>query len=264
MLRLGWFSTGRGKGSLTLMNTIQECILNESLDAKIDFVFSNREFGEDAGSDEFLNQVLDYNIPLVNLSSKNFRKSKGGGPFSQYRLNFDKEVISLLDKYNPDICVMAGYMLIAGPELSNHYRIINIHPAPVGGPTGTWQEVIWTLIKKRELQSGAYIHLVTEELDHGPILSYFTFPIVGDRFDPFWESINKEDMKESKYSDYSSSKLFDLIREQGLIREKPLLLETIRALSKKQITISKDNGINSNGVPGPTCMNETIENLLNA
>lgn len=262
MLRLGWFSTGKGKGSLALMSTIQECILNGSLDAKIDFVFSNREFGEEIGSDEFLNQVLNYNIPLVNLSSQKFRSSHGGGPFSQHRLAFDKEVISLLDKYNPDICVMAGYMLIAGSEFSNHYKIINIHPAPIGGPTGTWQEVIWNLIENRKAESGAYVHLVTEELDHGPILSYFTFPIVGHNFDPLWENIKGKNIKQFKNSNDSSFPLFDLIREQGLIREKPLLLETIKALSDGQITMSTDNVVYSNGVLGATCMNDAIEIII--
>ena len=263
MLRLGWFSTGSGKGSLGLMNIIQECIITGHLDAKIEFVFCNREFGEGIGSDEFLNQVLDYDIPLVSLSSKKFRVENGGGQFSKHRLAFDREVISLLEKYRPDICVMAGYMLIAGSEFNRHYRIINLHPSPIYGATGTWQEVIWKLIENQAVESGAYIHIVTDELDHGPVISYFSFPIVGQNFEPMWEMINRDTTKQSENLQYDYSQLFSFIREQGLIREKPLLLETIRALADGKITISDDNLVHSNGATGAVCMNEEIEKLMN-
>ena len=51
MLRLGWFSTGRGEGSRGLFTCVKDAIDRGELDAEISFVFCNREAGEHAGSD---------------------------------------------------------------------------------------------------------------------------------------------------------------------------------------------------------------------
>ena len=42
MIDIGWFSTGRGEGSLGLLRFVQERISRGLLDARIGFVFSNR------------------------------------------------------------------------------------------------------------------------------------------------------------------------------------------------------------------------------
>ena len=146
MLNIGWFSTGRGEGSLGLLQTAKEAIIRGGLDARIRFIFSNREPGEAEGSDRFFQQARDYGIPLVTFSSQRFRRSRGGGPFSLHRTDFDREVMRRLEGYEPDVCVLAGYMLVTDAELCNRYTMLNFHPAPPNGPVGTWQEVIWNLI----------------------------------------------------------------------------------------------------------------------
>ena len=136
MIDIGWFSTGRGEGSLGLLQTVQDAILRGELDARIQFIFSNREPGEAEGSDRFFRQARDYDIPLVTFSSQGFRRSRGGGPFSRHRLEFDREVMKRLEDYEPDMCVLAGYMLITDTELCNRYTMLNFHPAPPNGPVG--------------------------------------------------------------------------------------------------------------------------------
>ena len=168
VIDIGWFSTGRGEGSLGLLQTAQEATLRGELDARIQFIFSNREPGEAEGSDHFFQQAQDYGIPLVTLSSQGFRRSRGGGPFSLHRLEFDREVMRRLEGYEPDICVLAGYMLITDTELCNRYTMLNFHPAPPNGPVGTWQDVIWQLIEEGAQEAGGYIHLATEDLEPRP------------------------------------------------------------------------------------------------
>ena len=46
MLKIGWFSTGNGKGSLGFINFFLNQISNKSLNASLEFVFCNREFGD--------------------------------------------------------------------------------------------------------------------------------------------------------------------------------------------------------------------------
>ena len=88
-LRLGWFSTGRGEGSLGLLNAALAAIDSGALDARVEFVFCNRERDEAAGSDAFLSRVEGRGIHLVAFSSKKFREAHGGRPWPQLRSDYD-------------------------------------------------------------------------------------------------------------------------------------------------------------------------------
>ena len=186
MLKIGWFSTGRGPGSRGLLEFVQGHIRDGKLDARIQYVFSNRQPGEAEGSDEFFGLVRGYEIPLVTLSSAGFRRSRGR-PWAELRQDFDRRAIGLIEPYQVDVCVLAGYMLILGGEMCRRYPFLNLHPALPDGPVGTWQEVIWELIETRAPRTGAMIHLATEQVDRGPVLSYCTVPLRGGPFDALWE-----------------------------------------------------------------------------
>ncbi|MDA0988969.1 MAG: formyltransferase family protein [Chloroflexi bacterium] len=263
MLTMGWFSTGRGEGSLGLLQKVQEAIERGQLSAKIQFVFSNREPGEAEGSDHFFQQVNDYGIPLVTLSSQHFRRERGGGPFSRHRLDFDREVMKRLEGYEPDVCVFAGYGLITDVEMCNRYTMLNLHPALPGGPVGTWQQVIWKLIEDRAKESGVYIHLATEDLDMGPVLTYCSFPLTGEAFDPLWSEIEGRSVEDMKAAEGEELPLFQLIRKEGIKRERPLLLETLKALANGDIRVEGRRPLDASGNPtGGPSLNEAIERAL--
>ena len=150
MFKLGWFSTGRGLGSKNFLNQIQAEIARGQLDATIEFVFSNREFGEEEGSDQFLKLVESYDLPLLTLSSRRFRKENGWGPMEKHRAAFHSEVMRQVSEFSPDICVLAGYMLIISKEMCRKLNTINLHPSLPKGPVGTWKEVIWNLIRHKK------------------------------------------------------------------------------------------------------------------
>jgi len=168
MLNIGWFSTGRGPGSQGLLRFVQDRLAKGLLDARIQFVFSNREPGEAEGSDQFFELTRKYGLTLAALSSNKFRRSKGGR-FADHRDEYDVRVMELLGGFQPDICVLAGYMLIVGGAMCRRYPLLNLHPALPDGPTGTWQEVVWRLIETKATQTGAMIHLATEEVDRGSL-----------------------------------------------------------------------------------------------
>ena len=94
----------------------------------------------------------------------------------ELRPDFDRLALDALDDYHPDICVLAGYMLILSEEMHHRFPFLNLHPALPDGPIGTWQEVTWELIDRRATRTGAMIHLATEALDRGPVVSYCTVP----------------------------------------------------------------------------------------
>lgn len=235
-LKLGWFSTGRGEGSMGLLNAALEAIDSGLLRATIEFVFCNREQGEAEGSDAFIARVRARRIPLITFSSRKFREGHGRRPWSELRRPFDLAALELLNGYRADASVAAGYMLIA-PELCKLYRMINLHPALPDGPIGTWQQVIWELIEKRAAASGAMVNVVTEEVDAGPVLSFCRFPIRGPDFDGLWSQSSSTPLEELK-SLGESQPLFAAIRRAGLLRERPLLVSTLVELAGRRLLLT--------------------------
>jgi len=249
MYQLGWFSTGRDKAARDLLEVVCRSIAQGEIKAEPAFVFCNREAGESEESDLFIKQVKDYSIPLITFSYKKF-KAKISAPakdesdiLPSWRLTYDREVIKRLRGFKPDLSVLAGYMLIIGKEMCSKYNMINLHPAAPGGPTGTWQEVIWQLIESNSQETGVMMHLVTPELDRGPAVSYCTFSIKGEPFDKYWQELRGKPVEEIKKTQGENNPLFKLIREHGLIREFPLIVSTIKAFTQGKVKISKDKKI---------------------
>ena len=265
MLRIGWFSTGRGEGSRGLLRFVFERLAD--IDARIDFVFSNRAPGEAEGSDEYFRLVRDYALPLITHSSSTFRRRKGGR-FADHRAEYDSEVMELLSGYRPDVCVLAGYMLIASGELCRTFHLLNLHPALPDGPIGTWQEVVWQLIEQRAPRTGAMMHLATEVVDRGPVVSYVTVPLKTPELEPHWRELGNLDVGEVKAEQGEDYELFRLIRAMQYSREPYLLLETLRALSRGDIAVDggkvRISGEGQTGLQrvGGLCLDARIEEAM--
>ena len=247
--QIGWFSTGRDKAARDLLQAVQSQIALGEIKAEIAFVFCNREAGESEESDLFLSQTMDYHIPLICFSYQKFKAGKGAPVTSQaearprWRLEYDREVMNRLQEFHPDLCVLAGYMLIVGEEMCQRYNMINLHPAAPGGPTGTWQEVIWQLINNEAQQTGVMMHLVTPKLDKGPPATYCTFPIRGKPFDKYWDEIKGHPLEAIKKEPGENNHLFNLIRQHGLTREFPLIISTIKAFSQGKIGVNSEKQV---------------------
>lgn len=252
MYKFAWFSTGRGKASRDLLETAYNAIHMGEIKAEITFVFCSREPGESVESDKFISLVNSYGIPLFCYSYKKFKSGRDSGNqidgLPQWRLEYDRDVMEMFDGFQPDLCVLAGYMLIVGKEMCNRYDMINLHPAAPGGPTGTWGEVIWQLIGDKVTETGVMMHLVTPELDKGPVVSYCTFSITGTTFDSYWQHLKEQDISEIKKLQGENNPLFKLIRQHGLKREFPLILATMKAFSQGRVKIIDGKAIDSKGV----------------
>jgi folate-dependent phosphoribosylglycinamide formyltransferase PurN len=267
MLKIGWFSTGRGEGSRGLLQFVQERILRGDLDAKLEFVFSNRAPGEAEGSDQFFQLVHKHGLPLLTSSSAQFRRERGGR-WSRLREEYDRRVMALLQNYRPDICVLAGYMLIVGGEMCRRYPLLNLHPALPDGPIGTWQEVIWELMRQRATRTGAMIHLATVEVDRGPVIAHCTVPIVGEPFDTCWRELDALDLDRVREDQGEEFPLFQLIRQAGFRKEPYLILETLRAVSQGRVLLRANEVLDgagrplSEGLPQGLCLDAEIERAM--
>jgi folate-dependent phosphoribosylglycinamide formyltransferase PurN len=247
--KIGWFSTGRGEGSKGLLRAVQESIRSGELDAEIEFVFCSRERGETEATDRYLDIVEDYGIPVVNFSYQMYKAVRDmpnpdpSAPLPQWRLDYDREVMKRLEGYSPDLCVLAGFMLITGPEMCQKYDIINLHPAAPDGPAGTWKEVIWKLIETRTQASGVKMHVAIPELDEGPTATYCTFSIRGKPFDKYWDEIKGQAVGEVKKEQGEDNPLFKTIRRHGYAREIPLIIATIRAFRQGKVKVTVDKKV---------------------
>jgi len=277
MFQIGWFSTGRDEAARELLKAVQEKIKAGYIkNSKIAFVFSNREPGEFKESDLLFNLVKSYGINLICFSHRKFKpemRRKGleetkiigedSETLKAWRREYDKEVFKRIKDYNPNLIVLAGYMLIVGDELCKKYAMINLHPAPPGGPKGTWQEVIWKLIEKEAKEAGAMIHLVTEKLDEGPPITYFTFPIVGEAYEELWMKIKEKGFKKVLQEEGEENLLFKKIRNEEKKREIPLLIETIKMIAENEIKIK--NGeifFKKEKILNGVCLNEKITSTI--
>ena len=273
MYKLGWFSTGRGQGSLNLLHAIMNSIHEGIVKAELEYVFCSREPGDAKGSDRYIKQVQDYGLKLITYSSKRFkpdlRKKGKNDPeaLRRWRLEYDREIMKQLGSLRADINVLAGYMLVVGEEMCRQYDMINLHPAAPDGPAGTWQEVIWQLIEQRADKSGNMMHLVIEELDKGPPITYATFPIQGHDYTPLWQdmdsALKEKPLEAIMREEGEENPLFLKIRKDGAERELPLVIQTVRAFAEGRIRLENKQIVADGKIlEGPYCLTEDIEAQL--
>ena len=87
------------------------------------------------------------------------------------REQFDAALLAQIEAFSPDLLVLAGFMRILTPQFVAHYagRLLNIHPSllPLFKGLHTHRQALVAGVKEH----GASVHLVTAELDHGPVLA---------------------------------------------------------------------------------------------
>jgi len=139
-------------GSGTNLQAFIDAVAAGNLDLDLCIVFSNKP---DAYG---LERAKKAGIPTACIEHGNFPD----------RESFDRAVIEELDRYAPDLLILAGFMRILSPAFVDHYkgRILNIHPAllPKYPGLNTHQRAL----DAGEEWHGSTVHFVTEELDGGP------------------------------------------------------------------------------------------------
>lgn len=142
--------SGRGSN----MQSIVAAAKAQQWPARIAAVISNRA---DAEGLVFAQQ---HGIPTAVVVSKNFPT----------RDLFDAALREQIEQYSPDLIVLAGFMRILTPQFVQFYqgRMLNIHPSLLPAFKGlhTHRQALEAGVKEH----GATVHVVTAELDHGPVL----------------------------------------------------------------------------------------------
>jgi phosphoribosylglycinamide formyltransferase 1 len=150
---------------------------------------SNMQAIVDAAERERWHQRLGVRVAAV-ISNKaqapGLEQAQRGGlhtevlehPQFQSREAFDAALMRVIDRHAPALVVLAGFMRILTPGFVRHYqgRLVNIHPSllPAFAGLHTHRRAIEAGCRV----AGATVHLVTAELDHGPILAQAVVPVL--------------------------------------------------------------------------------------
>ncbi len=152
--------SGRGSN----MQAIVHAARKGEWPVRIAAVVSNRA---DAPGLEFARQ---HQIPAITVPSRNYSD----------RAAFDNALQQEVDRYSPDLVVLAGFMRILTPGFVAHYagRMLNIHPSLLPSFPGmhTHRQALAAGVKVH----GATVHFVTADLDHGPIVAQQVVPVLPD------------------------------------------------------------------------------------
>ncbi len=142
--------SGRGSNLQAIIDSIETGYLN----ATITVVIS--DFGEAYA----LLRAKRHGINAVHIDPKQFGSKE----------RYEEEVLRVLNKYNAELILLAGYMRIVGKILLTAFknRILNIHPALLPAFPGLHAQE--QALKHGVKVAGCTVHFVNEELDGGPII----------------------------------------------------------------------------------------------
>lgn len=107
-------------------------------------------------------------IPTAALSHKDYPSREA----------FDEAMAALIDRYQPDLVVLAGFMRILTPAFCAHYadRLINIHPSLLPAFPGLHTHE--RALAEGCRVAGCTVHFVTAELDCGPVIAQGVVPVL--------------------------------------------------------------------------------------
>jgi phosphoribosylglycinamide formyltransferase-1 len=149
-------------GGGTNLQAFIDATLAGELDIEIGVVLSNKPAA--AG----LDRARKANIPVECVEHRDFPEREA----------FDAALVAVLDRYQPDIIVLAGFMRILTPVFIDHFagRIFNIHPSLL--PKYPGLDTHQRAIDAGDEWHGSTVHFATEELDGGPRVIQGRVPVI--------------------------------------------------------------------------------------
>ena len=154
--------SGGGSNMAAIVRVAQRDNWRETLGAQVSAVLSNRA---DAGG---LQLAREQNIATGVVDHKAFASREA----------VDAALARAIDRQQPALVVLAGFMRILTPHFVSQYtgRLVNIHPSLLPAFPGlhTHQRAI----DAGCTVAGVTVHQVTSELDHGPILDQAVVPVL--------------------------------------------------------------------------------------
>ena len=147
----------------TNMQAIIDAIDFNQIDASIELVISNRK------SAYILQRAQEHNIFNKFVSAKDLTRER-----------YDELLVNEIQKYNPDIVLLIGFMRILSPVFIKALegKILNIHPSLLPKYAGGMNnDVHRRVLDAKDKETGCTIHVVTKDIDKGPVLVQKKCPV---------------------------------------------------------------------------------------
>lgn len=104
------------------------------------------------------------------------------------REDFDTKLVKVIQSYEPDLVVMAGFMRILTPIFTSQLKAINLHPSLL--PKYKGAKAIEQSFDSGDSQAGVSVHFVSQELDAGALILQEAFTRSADEsFESFVDKI---------------------------------------------------------------------------
>lgn len=142
------------------------CVLADR--AQIDIPIEIRAVISDRANAPGLDLARARGIPTATLALKDFPSREA----------FDERLATLVDSYEPQLVVLAGYMKILSAAFVRRFngRLMNIHPSLLPNYPGLHTHR--RAIEANDSHHGATVHFVIEELDRGPLVIQGRVPLL--------------------------------------------------------------------------------------
>lgn len=168
-LKIAILASGRGSNAKALIEAIEA----KTLDATVQCLIANVD-----------------GAPVLDIARQHGLEAHLVAHRGLSREQHEANLLAILEGYEIDYLVLAGYMRMITPEFlakfkgEHHFRILNIHPSllPAFPGTNGYEDAYHYGVKV----SGVTVHFVDEGMDNGPILLQEAFPrLDGDTIESF-------------------------------------------------------------------------------
>lgn len=151
MVNIAVFASGTGSNAVNLVKTF-----NSGNRIRVALCLTDRE------NAPVMEKMSELGIPTEYFPRQVWKENPG-------------EILEQLKLFNIQVIALAGFLCYLAPEIVRAYegRVLNIHPSLLpayGGKGMHGANVHRAVIEAGEVKSGATVHIVTENLDEGPIV----------------------------------------------------------------------------------------------
>ena len=167
-------------GSGTNLQALMDGVAAGEMPAEICLVVSNRKkaFG--------LERATGAGIPTHYFPLKPYQDA------GKSREAYDADLAQLVLAQEPDLVVLAGWMLVLSPSFLRRFpnQVINLHPALPGQFAGTHAiDRAYEAYQRGEItHSGCMVHVVIPEVDAGPVIATAVVPLFPEDSLPDFET----------------------------------------------------------------------------
>ena len=157
--RIGILISGRGSNMVNLIDATRD----GRLDAEVALVISNLD------SAPGIDRARERGVETIFINHR-----------GRSREDHDREMAAELQKRSVSVVCLAGYMRLVSPDFIRQFenRVLNIHPSLL--PAFPGLDAQRQALEQGVKVSGCTVHLVDEQLDHGPIIAQLAVDVRDD------------------------------------------------------------------------------------